>query len=80
MCPCALARLRLFAVRVLARPQELYPITSDSTGFVPAFVCMEAENGVPKDDFAKCAAQHDIDQAKVTESFCHKSGTRHARA
>jgi len=50
---------------ILACMQELYPITSDSTGFVPAFVCMEAENGVPKDDFAKCAAQHDIDQAKV---------------
>lgn len=39
--------------------------TSDSTGFVPAFVCMEGENGVPKDDFQKCAAQHNLDAAKV---------------
>ncbi len=39
--------------------------TSDSTGFVPAFVCMEGENGVPKDDFQKCAAKHNLDAAKV---------------
>jgi hypothetical protein len=68
VCSCALTCVRLFAVRVLVLQQELYPITSDSTGFVPAFVCMEGENGVPKDDFVKCAAQHKIDQAKVKHS------------
>ena len=46
---------------ILACMQEEYPITSDSTGFVPAFVCMEEENGVPKDDFKKCAFTHNLD-------------------
>ena len=46
---------------ILACMQEEYPITSDSTGFVPAFVCMEGENGVPKDDFKKCAFTHNLD-------------------
>ena len=54
---------------ILACLQQLYPITATSTGFVPAFVCMEAEDGVPKDDFEKCAKKHQIDSGKVRASF-----------
>jgi len=50
---------------ILACMQEHYPITTESTGFVPAFVCMEEENGVPKEDFKKCAFTHNVDYDKV---------------
>jgi len=50
---------------ILACMQELYPITEESTGFIPAFVCMEEESGVPAEDFKKCAEMHSLDQGKV---------------
>ena len=50
---------------ILACMQEHYPITAESLGFVPAFVCMEEESGVPADDFKKCAEMHNIDQATI---------------
>jgi hypothetical protein len=40
--------------------QAYYPVSEESAGFVPAFVCMEAKSGKPVDDFKECAAKHSI--------------------
>ena len=52
---------------ILACMQDMYPLSAESTGFVPTFVCMEAENGKPLDDFKKCAKQSEgvVDAAAV---------------
>jgi interferon gamma-inducible protein 30 len=53
---------------ILACMQDMYPISEErTTNFVPAFVCMEEENGVPRDDFKKCATPNSLDYDKVME-------------
>jgi interferon gamma-inducible protein 30 len=52
---------------ILACMQDIYPLTEQSLGFVPAFVCMEGLSGKPVDDFKKCAASNDIDAPKVLQ-------------
>ena len=45
--------------------QAYYPVSEESAGFVPAFVCMEAKSGKPVDDFKECAAKHSIHEVCV---------------
>jgi len=53
--------------KIIACMQSLYPVTSVSKGFMPAFTCLERSNGVPEVEAESCATSNGLDYAKVKQ-------------
>lgn len=62
--------------KIIACMQSLYPVTSSSLGFMPAFECLEQASGVPAESAEACAAKNGIDYAQVKQCAEGAEGSR----